>query len=385
MIRPDRNSQAHDWGFGPVMYRPLDLVVALGSALAVITARKVIRNARRVPALPAHPPDATEVVSVLMPARDEAARIGPSITSLLAQRGVPNLEILVLDDGSSDGTAEVVRSLAAGDFRVRVLAGRPLAAGWKGKPHACMQLAEVARGSVLVFVDADVAFAPQAIAGAVALLRSTGRDLLCPFPRQVMGSAAERMYQPLVQWAWMSNMPPTGSSADPPPTFVANGQFMVFDAAAYRRAGGHGAVRDATAEDHAILYALLGSGGSAAAVDGSRAASCRMYSGPGELVDGYTKWMCDWHRTPRQLSAALGTLAVIFVLPAAAALRGSKVGLVGYLAIVASRVVVARRFGEPALPHAFTHPIACVATGAILVEARRRRGRDQILWKGRAV
>ena len=103
----------------------LRVLTAVGSALALVGTVHQLVNLRslRVPA--AEPPDVAEPVSVLVPARDEAHRITPTVRSLLAQRGVPDLEILVLDDGSTDGTADVVRAAAAGDPRLRVLTGTP--------------------------------------------------------------------------------------------------------------------------------------------------------------------------------------------------------------------------------------------------------------------
>jgi hypothetical protein len=369
-----------------VRVRPIGLPVAVGSALAVLAARNCIRNAGRVPTPPADPPVVGERVSVLLPARDEAHRISPTVRSLLAQERVPDLEILVLDDNSTDGTGELVTALAAGDPRLRVLRGRPLADGWKGKPHACMQLAEAATGDVLVFVDADVEFAPIAVAAAVATLRSAGLGLLSPFPRQLMGSPIERLYQPMINWTWMANLPRTADPATGlPGTVVANGQFLVLDAAAYRKAGGHGAIRQAVLDDLALLHAVLATGAKAAAVDGTALAACRMYRGGRELVDGYTKWMCDWVDTPRKVAWAAGTVGLVDVLPFLAALRGSRIGLVGYLGSVFGRVVVARRFAEPALPYALAHPAAATMSVAMIVESRRRSRRGARTWKGRTV
>lgn len=364
--------------------RPLQIPVAVGTALSIAAARTVIRNSRRVPRPVAVSGEIAEPVSVLLPARNEAHRITPTLRSLLAQEHLGDLEILVLDDDSTDETAEVVRSVAAGDPRVRVLSGRPLAPGWRGKPHACSQLAEAARGSVLIFVDADVEFAPDAMAAAVSTLRAGGLGLLSPFPHQVMGSALEKLYQPMVAWTWLSNLP---ARLDPstglPSTVVANGQFLVFDSGAYRAIGGHEAVKDAVAEDHAILWAMLGSGAKAAAIDGSTLARCRMYSGGRELIDGYTKWLADWVDTRQKVAWAGAMIALTHLVPPAAALRGSRVGLLGYLAGVAGRVVVARRFAEQAFPSALAHPAACAMSAVMIVESHRRRHRNLACWKGR--
>ncbi|HEX3828805.1 MAG TPA: glycosyltransferase family 2 protein [Sporichthyaceae bacterium] len=366
--------------------RPSAVLVAVGSAFAILGARNCVRNAQRVPSPPSDPPVVAERVSVLLPARDEAHRITPTVRSLLAQERVPDLEILVLDDNSTDGTGPLVTALAAGDPRVRVLAGRPLAEGWKGKPHACMQLAQAASGRILVFVDADVEFAPLAVAASVATLRSAGLGLLSPFPRQVMGSPIERLYQPMINWTWMVNLPRTVDPATGlPATVVANGQFLVLDADAYRRAGGHDAIKQAVLDDLALLHAVLATGAKAAAVDGTALAACRMYSGPRELVEGYTKWMCDWVDSPRKVAWAAGAIGLIDLLPFVAALRGSKVGLVGYLGPALARAVVARRFAEPAFPYAPAHPAASLMSLAMILESRRRVRRGARTWKGRTV
>ena len=146
-----------------------------------------------VPVDGGRPGAAEERIAVLLPLRDEAGRVTPCLEALLAQRGVPHLEIYVLDDGSTDGTAAVVRKVA-GD-RVRLLTGEPPPAGWLGKPYACHQLAAAARtADVLSFVDADVVLEPDALAAAATLLRRTGVTLLSPYPRI---TGAGRLVQPL--------------------------------------------------------------------------------------------------------------------------------------------------------------------------------------------
>ena len=258
-----------------VTWTPL---VTLASAGAAALAAHAALNARllRVPTA-----TATGVrVSVLLPVRDEAARITPCLQALLGQQGV-DLEIVVLDDGSSDGTTDVARRVVDGDPRVRLLTGRPLAAGWLGKPHACQQLADAAAPSsaVLVFVDADVVLAPHAVAATVALLEQTGLDLLSPYPRQE-APGATALVQPLLQWSWLSFLPLRLAERSPQPSLsAANGQLLAVRRTAYVRAGGHAAVRAAVVEDVELLRALKRTGGRGGVCDGTDLATTRMYDG----------------------------------------------------------------------------------------------------------
>ncbi|MET0191085.1 MAG: glycosyltransferase family A protein, partial [Pseudonocardia sediminis] len=244
--------------------RAWSAAVDVGAVLAVAATAHQVVNLRALRTPSPRPPDVGEPVSVLVPARDEAHRIGPTIRSLLAQSGVADLEILVLDDGSTDGTADVVRAAAAGDDRVRVHRGTPPPGGWLGKPHACAQLAALARGRVLVLVDADVVLAPHAVAAAVALLRAPDRplDLLCPWPRQLADGVAPRLLQPLQVWSWTSLLPLRRAERSHRPSFAAaNGQFLLVDAAALGRAGGFGAVAGEVLDDIGLARAVMASGG----------------------------------------------------------------------------------------------------------------------------
>ncbi len=371
--------------------KALACVVLAGSALSVASAALAGYNVRTVRVTPADPTpvDPREAVSVLLPVRDEAHRVTACVRSLLAQRGVPDLEIIVLDDGSTDGTADVVRAAAGGDPRLRVLTGAELPTGWLGKPHACAQLAAAARGRVLVFVDADVVLAPAAVAAAVGLLREANLDLVSPFPRQVATSPVERLVQPLLAWAWLATLPVRAAERSPrPSTAAATGQFLAVDAAAYARAGGHGAVRAAVLDDIGLARATKRAGGRAGMVVGAPVARCRMYAGWPELRDGYTKWLWAAFGPGRDAGGALAAgsgLLLSGVVPAAAALSGSRVGLAGYAAAVAGRVAVARRCGDRAWPDALAHPLgAALATGLLASSVRGRRT-GTLRWKGRPV
>jgi hypothetical protein len=318
--------------------------------------------------------------------RDEASRVGACLSALLGQEGIRDLEILVLDDGSSDGTADVVRAVAGGDPRVRLLTGRSLPLGWLGKPHACQQLAAAARGSALVFLDADVVLAPHALAATIALLRSSGLDLVCPYPRQLADGLGPRLVQPLLQWSWLTLLPLRVAERSPRPSLAAaNGQLLAADRLAYERAGGHGAVRAEVLEDIALLRAVKRAGGRGTVADGTTVATCRMYAGWAELADGYAKSLWSAFGSPAGAAAVVGLLGAVYIAPPVGALLGSRAGLVGYAAGVAGRAMVARRVGGRVWPDSLAHPLSIAAFGWLVARSWRRRARGQLTWKGRAL
>lgn len=355
------------------------LALTVHSAVNLARLRRPDRNADAV----------REPVSVLLPVRDEAQRVEPCLRALLAalERCAAPAELLVLDDGSSDGTADVVRRVAEAHPGVRLLTGEPLPPGWLGKPHACAQLADVASpaSTVLVFVDADTLLAPFALSAAVDLLRRNDLDLVCPYPRQVAESVGERLVQPLLQWSWSTTLPLRLAEQSTRASLSAgNGQFLVVDRATYRRAGGHAAVRTEVLDDVALVRAVKAVGGRGGLVDGTDLATCRMYDGWTELRDGYAKSLWSAFGTPSGAVAVNAGLGLVYVLPPlAAVLRRSPVGLVGYLAGVAGRVLVARRTGARVWPDTLAHP-ASVSTFAWLTALSwRRHRRGALTWKGR--
>lgn len=361
-------------------------LTGLGTALAVAGALHAAWNARRLRVPPSDPPEVAEPVAVLLPVRDEAHRVEPCLRSLLAQTGVRDLRVLVLDDGSTDGTVEVVRRVAGDDPRVRLLSGARLPAGWWGKPWACQQLADAAGAdvTVLVFVDADVVLAPAAAAASVALLRWSGLDLVSPYPRQEAVTVAERVVQPLLSWSWLTMVPLRVAERSPRESLaVANGQLVVVDATAYRRAGGHAAVRRQMLEDVALLRAVKRTGGRGGVVDGTGLATCRMYDGWAELRDGYAKSLWSAFGSPAGAAAVVGVLGLAYVLPPLAGLRGSRVGLVGYAAGVAGRAVAARRTGSRVWPDSLAHPASVATFSWLVAESLRRRRAGRLVVRGR--
>jgi hypothetical protein len=350
------------------------LVVAVLTAHTAVNARFWLRRPS------AQPPPVDRAVAVLLPVRDEAHRVEPCLRALLAQVGVHRLHIIVLDDGSTDDTIEVVRRVSDGDRRVRPVSGAPLPPGWLGKPYACHQLASLASAAdVLVFVDADVVLAPHAVAAAVALLDEAGADLLSPYPRIVAAGLAERLVQPLLQWSWLTFLPLRAMERSPRPSLAAaGGQFLVVSREGYRRAGGHAAVRDRVLEDIELARAVKRAGGRIALADGSRIAECRMYGSWREMRDGYTKSLWASFGSPAGAAAVVLLLLLLYVVPLAFL---GPAALAGYLLGVTGRVVAARSTGGRAWPDAIAHPVSIVLFGYLVIRSHALRRR--LSWKGR--
>jgi Glycosyltransferase like family 2 len=364
---------------------------AVGAGAAVVATAHALVNLRGLRQPVADPPPVAERVSLLLPVRDEATRAGTCVKALLAQENLPDVEILVLDDSSTDGTADEVRLAAAGDPRLRLLADAPDAAdraeppdGWLGKAWACHRLAEAATGTVLVFVDADVLLAPTAVAATVGLLRTAGLDLVSPYPRQLAGSVAERLVQPLLQWSWLTTVPlGVAERSGRASLAVANGQLLAVDTGAYRRAGGHGAARSAVLDDVELLRSIKRSGGRGTVADGTAIASCRMYDGWACLEAGYTKSLWSAFGSPGGAGVVLAGLTLAYVVPFVAALRGSRTGAVGYAAAVVGRAAVARRVGGRVWPDSLAHPVSIGALVLLTGRSLAARRAGTLTWKGR--
>jgi cellulose synthase/poly-beta-1,6-N-acetylglucosamine synthase-like glycosyltransferase len=380
-----------------VRVRPGLALTAAGATSACALAIHTAANLRflRTPAPDA--PEPTEPVTVLIPARDEVTHVAATVTSALAQTGVARLRVIVLDDGSSDGTADVLDALAADEPRLQVLhaADAPPPDGWLGKPWACARLAraadEGAEPGVLVFVDADVLLRPHAVRAVVATMREGGFALAAPYPFQEARTWLERLVQPLVTWSWVATMPLRWAESSTRPSLsAANGQLIAVDAEAYRAIGGHGAVRADVIEDVALMRAMKSAGRRTVTLDGAPLAACRMYEGAAAVTDGYAKSLWSAFGGPVGSVAVNALLVATYVVPAVAAVAGRdprtrRVGLLGYAAGVASRALVARRTGERLVPDTLAHPASIAAFAALNAVSWQRHLRGANRWKGRPV
>ncbi|MBN2006669.1 MAG: glycosyltransferase [Anaerolineae bacterium] len=263
--------------------------------LMVITAIAIL-NVLTFPRLNASPaPQATPLVSLLIPARNEAPVIAETLRRLLAQ-DYPHYEVLLLDDHSNDGTSEVAMQAADGDLRLRILRGAPLPDGWLGKSWACHQLAQSAQGDLWVFTDADVIWEPGALSRLVGEMQRRGGDLLTVWPTQVTRSWGERLVVPLLAFVVVGYLPLLAVHHIPWPVFAAAiGQCLAFRRAAYSAIGGHAAIRASVIDDMAFAQAIKRRGFRLRAADAAGLIRCRMYQNWPEVRDGFAKNILAGH------------------------------------------------------------------------------------------
>lgn len=368
-------------------------VVQAGSLIATALAAHAVVNARTLRRPSTSGPAVTERVSILVPARDEANHVATTVGSLLSQSGLTDFELLVLDDGSTDGTAAILRALAQVSPRLQVIHGgdSPPPPGWLGKPWACHRLSERATGSVLVFADADVMFSTSAVHAAVADLRDSGLAMTSPWPTQLADTWAERLIQPLQVWSWLSTMPVGLAARSTRPSLAAaNGQFLVLDAHAYRAAGGHESVAGEVLDDINLMRAMKRAGLRTATRAGSGLASSRMYQGFAQVQDGYAKSLWCAFGGPVGSAGVAGLLLLAYVVPPTALVLGPStrvraVGAIGYLAGVAGRLVSARAGGDRVLPDAAAHPASITMLVGLSALSWARHLKGSNTWKGRPV
>ncbi|MBP0462660.1 glycosyltransferase [Roseomonas sp. PWR1] len=350
-------------------------------ALAIFPAALGAINLRLVRGPQGAVPDGA-LVSILIPARDEATNIEGCLAAALAQQGVA-IEVVVMDDGSTDGTPDIVRRIAAADPRVRLVEAPALPEGWSGKMHACARLAEAARGTHFLFIDADVRLEPRAAAALSGHMARQRLGLVSGVPRQVMLTWGEGVTVPMINLLLVGYLPGGGRAFTRHPGFAAGcGQMMMFERGAYEAVGGHGALRTTLHDGLKFARLLRARGHRTEIVEGSGVATCRMYRDFAEAWRGFLKNAREGMATPVGLPVWTVVLAgahlwPFFLLPAWQA-------AIALAMVFGLRMAITRRAREPSWT-ILLHPVAVLVALAIQWTALVRflMGRKEG-WKGRA-
>jgi chlorobactene glucosyltransferase len=271
-----------------VSWAPLLAAAPWCVAVAIVLWR--VSQSRRLDEYSAAAPSDAPPLSVIVPARNEAANIARCVASLLTST-YPLLDIIIVDDHSIDDTNRLAREAAAGDPRLRVVPAPELDPGWLGKPWACAHGASLARGRVFCFTDADTVHAPDLHVRSVRALIDRKADLLSVAGMQELGTFWERLIQPQVFALLLARYGGTEvvSRATRPEDVIANGQYMLFQRASYEALGGHASVRRKVAEDLALAMRAKRQGMRVHLVQGLDQLSTRMYASLGALVQGWMK------------------------------------------------------------------------------------------------
>ncbi len=286
---------------------------------------RMLRGWIRVPAVSAM--DDAPSLSVIVPARNEEHNIATCVRSLVAQTGA-DVEVIVVDDRSTDGTRAILAQLETEFANLRVVDGAPLPAGWIGKPWACAQGAECARGSWLLFTDADSRHEPYASVSTLAFARARRADAITIMTGQDMLTLGEQAALPAILGLVVFVTGPLEAVNDPrrPDRALANGQYVMIARDAYEALGGHGAVRGEIVEDIEFARHLKRDGRFRLLVaEGTQLVHVRMYRSLRDLWDGFTKNMyLAAHGNLAGLAAGTLFCASLSVLPPLLALASAR-------------------------------------------------------------
>ena len=371
---------------------PLTPLLSLGVTAATLLSNHVLDGSPPVPDREAH---AGSVV-IILPARNEARNIQGAVTSLLGTAArYGDAQVLVVDDGSTDRTTEIVRALQRAHPRLALLEVDELPEGWYGKPHACWRGAQTPlarRAEWLLFVDADTVSEPALLGRLVAGARDTGADLFTIFPHQRLVTVAERLVMPHIFTAIALGFPWRAVNDPDSPLAIANGQCILVRRAAYDAVGGHAAVRQEIAEDQALAERLKGAGYPLHIADGRDLMTTRMYTSFASLWEGWTKnaYLGLGNRTWLLLLAVglgfLGGVYPFIAVPRALARREWGRAALWSLALTTvlhNRDRAMREFRVPRW-YTLTLPLGIVLCSAIAIGAwfKGASGRG-VTWKGR--
>jgi len=343
-----------------------------------------VANAVSLPKLVSRSPVRRQLVSLLIPARNEEKNIGNLMDDIIDQ-DYDNFEVFVFNDQSEDRTAEIVAKYASGDKRISLLNSDRLPPGWLGKNYACHSLSESAHGEYLLFLDADVRIGKGLIANSIAFMERHKTAFLTIFPKQVMVSAGEMLTIPNMNYILLSLLPLILVRKSENPAFAAaNGQFMMFESSVYRLFEPHEKMKNDMVEDISTARYLKKRRQKIACLIGDDSIRCRMYAGFSDAVNGFSKNVAAFFGNSLVLAALfwiVTTFGFIFVL-CSFSLPVFILYITGYLL---TRVVVSYISEQKILINVLLLIPQQVSCGLFILKAVNNRINKRYQWKGRYI
>ena len=332
---------------------------------------------RRIRPLPL---DREPFLSIVVPARNEERAIERTVHALLGQT-YGNFEVIVVDDRSTDATAAILGSIH--DDRLRVVAGEELPPGWLGKPWALHQGAQRAGGELLLFIDADIVYAPEAVRAAVGEIERSGAAMLSFFPRVEMQSFGELAILPNLAMFGFTVLPIwLGDRAGVTQFAIGGGTGNLIRRGDYDAVGGHESLRAAVIDDIGLARHVRANGRRTELARADHLISVRMYHGFRESVDGFTKnGFTTIGRSYVMLLFSVIALLAFNVLPFAFATPSF---IVAVALITLTRVILFAAVRYPIWAAAVLHPVQSLLWLFIMLRSAWVTGvRRRVAWRGR--
>jgi len=364
-----------------LIYIPLILLSGmLGiTMINVLTAPRLTRTQN---------PKTLPLVSVLIPARNEANNIETCLTGL-TQQHYPHFEILVLDDQSTDKTSEMVETWVRKDQRIRLIQGEALPDGWTGKNWACHQLSQQAAGEILIFTDADTRHAPNALSSTIYWMQRLRLGLFSAFPQQITHTLAEKLVVPVIDIFVIASLPLWMTYLGRSPLLAAAiGQWLAFTKTAYQQIGGHAVVRSRIVEDVELSRQAKRKRFKILTAVATGVVFSHMYHSAHEVWEGYSKNMFGIFGYQTVLFGLIlltlfstGVLPYFFLLiPPLFKLGALMVGMNLFM-----RAIISLKFKHLFWTSVLGHPLGIVYTILIGINSMIISGRGQVNWKDRAI
>lgn len=322
-------------------------------------------------------------VSIIVPARDEERAIERSVRALLSQ-DYSRFEVIVVDDRSTDRTGAILDSLARENERLVVIHGEEPPCEWLGKPWALHQGSLKARGELLLFVDADVYYAPATLATAVRQNEATGDAMTFLLPHFEMRGVWEHAIMPAVPMTPFSWPMWLGEFFSIPLLGVGGGTGNLIRRTAYDAVNGHAALRDAVVDDVGLAHHVRRGGWHTGLARTERLVSVRMYHGFSEIVRGFTKNAFTVMGGFPGVLFLLIMLVVAHVLPYPLAIAGNPIAIAALALILISRIVFFAFLGYPMWNAILLHPLMTIGWIWITIRSTWVVGiRRELPWRGR--